>query len=189
MITTDLHDVSHAVLRRAERQGSIRPGEIREELARAGLPAEQWKNVVAQSRSALRSRQGRYYFKASVSPRLQAEQRLQRAIGRAVRQLLRQHKKSHAQTERRNHGRTDFVQPVKVRTEQERELTLLSRDLSPTGIRLIGTQSLLGQRVQVMLPGPKAEGTACFVVRILWTSAVADGLYENGGMFLEMVEN
>ena len=70
-----------------------------------------------------------------------------------------------------------FVQPVTVRTEDGRALTLLSRDLSKTGIRLIGASSLLGRRVEVEVVDSEAGKPARFVVRVLWTCAVGDGLF------------
>src|SRR5262249_29405298 len=136
----------------------------------------------------LRYRQGRYYYKAQVSPRMREEQRHQRVIYHTIHQLLRQYKKNKAQTERRRLGRAEFVQPVKVRIDQERELTVLSRDLSEAGIRLIGTQSLLGQKVEVLINQPDGGEPLCFLTRILWTCAVGDGLFENGGVFLEKIE-
>jgi hypothetical protein len=185
---TDLQAVAHAVVRRAERQGSVVPSEIRAELAQMNIAKGQWKEVVALSRPALRYRQGRYYYKAQISPRMREEQRHQRLIHQTIHQLLRQYKKMIAPTERRRQGRTNFVLPVKVRIDKERELAVLSRDLSEAGIRLIGTQSLLGQKVEVLINQPDGGEPLCFLTRILWTCAVGDGLFENGGVFLERIE-
>ncbi|HLJ96584.1 MAG TPA: PilZ domain-containing protein [Gemmataceae bacterium] len=189
MTMTDLQTVANAVVRRAERQGFVLPSEIRAELAHLSMPQKQWKEVVALSRPVLRFRQGRYYYQAVVSPRMREEKRHQRAIHLTVRQLIREYKKTHALGDRRQQGRADFIQPVKVRIENQRELAVLSRDLSETGIRLIGTQSLLGQKVEVVIPRSNAGEPYCIRTRILWTCSVGDGLYENGGTFLEMVEN
>jgi hypothetical protein len=71
-----------------------------------------------------------------------------------------------------------------VRTEEGKDFTLLSRDLSATGIRLLGTQRLLGHKVQLELPG---DPGCRLLVRILWTCAVGDDLFENGGSFLELL--
>lgn len=120
---------------------------------------------------------------------LRAEERQQRAIQRAARQILRAHKKTRSQTERRQQGRLDFIQPVKVKLENQREMTLLSRDLSVSGIRLIGTVGLLGQKVEVVLQRGADQAPVRFLVRILWTCTIADGLFENGGTFLELVRN
>jgi hypothetical protein len=187
MTMPDLQAVAHAVVRRAERQGFVLPSEIRAELAHLSIPKGQWKDVIALS-PALRYRQGRYYYKPPISPRLREEQRQQRAIHQTVRQLIRQYKKNHALEERRQQGRTAFVQPVKVRLDNQRELAVLSRDLSETGIRMIGTQSLLGQKVEVLIAQPEGGDPCCFLTRILWTCAVGDDLFENGGVFLEILE-
>jgi hypothetical protein len=186
--TTDLQVVAHAVVRRAERQGYVLAREIREELAQMSIPKTHWKEVVALSQPTLRYRQGKYYYKPLISPRVREEQRHQRAVHVATRQLIRRYKKTHAEEERRQHGRMDFVQPVKLRTDHQRELTVLSRDLSESGIRLIGTQSLLGQKIEVLIPRPEGGDPYCFLTRILWTCGVGDGLFENGGIFLELVE-
>src|SRR5262249_31661270 len=160
---------------------------IREELQQTKLPEERWKDVVALSGSLLRYRRGRYYYEARRRSPLQAEESQQRAIHETIRHLIRQYKKTHAQMERRQQGRTDFVQPVTVQTQDQREYQHLSRDLSEAGIRLIGTHSLLGQKVHVQLAGDDGASPTTFVVRILWTCSVGDGLFENGGMFLEML--
>ncbi|HLN29266.1 MAG TPA: PilZ domain-containing protein [Gemmataceae bacterium] len=186
MIMTDLREVADAVVRRAQRKGFILPSEIREELAHTNLPETQLEEVIALSRPSLRFHQGRYYFKTKLSPRVRQEKRQQRAVHQVIRQLVRQYKKKNAQTERRQQGRADFIQPVKVRTEDKREFTLLSRDLSESGIRLIGTRGLLGQKVQVDVPHPDGKEHSSFLVRVIWTCAIGDGLFENGGTFLEM---
>jgi hypothetical protein len=75
---------------------------------------------------------------------------------------------------------------VKVQTEDDREYHVMTRDLSPTGIRLLANRSLLGQKIRVHL-APTNGGRDCtFVVRILWSCTVGDDLYENGGTFLGM---
>ena len=50
-----------------------------------------------------------------------------------------------------------------------------------------GTRGLLGQKVQISIPYPDGKKTSCFLARILWTCSIGDGLFENGGSFLEMV--
>ncbi len=188
MKSADLQEATRVVVRRAQRCGFVLPSEIREEMNRLGIPENRWKEVVGQSGGTLRYRQGRYYYKAAVSASLQAAQRQQRAIERAVRGLIRQHKKMSAKTDRRKHDRLSFVHPVQVRSEDGRTRTLLSRDLSANGIRLIGCGSLLGQRVYVLIPHPAPDRPLCLLVRILWTCAVGDGLFENGGTFLELLD-
>src|SRR5437660_3747384 len=123
MLTDDLQQVANAVVRRAQRQGSVRPSDIRSELARTNFPQDQWERVLALSGSLLRYRRGRYYYEARKTSPLEAEEKQQKIIHQTVKQLIRQYKKSHAQMERRRQGRTDYVQPVKVRTEDDREIT------------------------------------------------------------------
>ena len=77
---------------------------------------------------------------------------------------------------------------MRVRIDREREITVLSRDLSEAGIRLIGTQSFLGQKVEVLISQPDGGEPLCFLTRILWTCTVGDGLFENGGVFLEKLD-
>jgi hypothetical protein len=100
----------------------------------------------------------------------------------AVRVLSEQHQ-APPPVERRQQERIDFIHPVKVITEDNREMTLLSCDLSATGIRLVGTRRLLGQKVRVVIPTP--AGTFDSPVRILWTCPVGDELVENGGCFCQ----
>lgn len=125
--------------------------------------------------------------RALTNPRVQAE-RQRRVVNTAVKELIRQFKQSHASEERRRQGRVDFLQTIKVKMENDRELTVLSRDISVDGIRLVGTSSLLGQKIQVFIPRPDQQEPLTLKVRILWTCAVGDGLFENGGSFLEIVE-
>jgi hypothetical protein len=125
--------------------------------------------------------------RAQINPRLQAE-RQKRAVNGAVKELIRQYKQSNASEERRRQGRFEFLQTVKVRLENDRELSVLSRDLSADGIRLVGTTSLLGQKIQVIIPRAGQPEPLVLKVRILWTCAVGDGLFENGGSFLELVD-
>jgi hypothetical protein len=189
MNPNELQGVAHTVVRRAQRQGYVIPKDVRAELAHAGLPDTHWKDVLALARESLHYRQGRYYYLEPVSARLQQEQSQQQMVAAAVRQVMRHHQAASAAKERREHDRIDYIQPVKVVTDDGRQLNLLSRDLSTTGIRLIAARSLLGQKVRVFLPnGGGKPGGLGFVVRVLWTCAVGDDLFENGGTFLEMAE-
>jgi hypothetical protein len=185
MLSTELQPIVDNVLRRAQRQGFVLSREIREEMAQAGLPEDQWKVVVALARPALGLRQGKYYYIPALSARIRHEQRQQTNILRAIRKLSRHHREATSQMERREQGRLDFIQPVTVRTEDNRELRLLSRDLSASGIRLIGTRGFLGQKLHVTIPDSGGE-PICFLVRILWTCEVGDNLFENGGRFLTL---
>jgi hypothetical protein len=183
MSADSLQGVAERVVRRAQRQGFVLPREVREELSQAGADDGLWKDVVALARPALHFRQGRYYYASPVSERVRQEQAQQADVQRAVRSIVRAHRAAErARVERRNQDRIDFIQSVKVRTEDGRELTLLSRDLSPTGIRLIGTTRLLGQKVRVQLLS--SAGLWEVLVRVLWTCVVGDDLFENGGTFV-----
>jgi hypothetical protein len=185
LLADQLQQVANSIVRRAQRQGYVVPRDIREELGQVGLPEARWKEVVNLARESLNCRQGRYYHLTSFSPRLQQEQQQQQQIQRAIRRLIRHYKASSANHERRQQDRIDFIQPVKVEAEDGREFTLLSRDLSTTGIRLIGTRRLLGQKVRIQLP---LEDTSCsLLVRILWTCAVGDDMFENGGTFVAVL--
>jgi hypothetical protein len=188
MSESSLATVADAVLRRAQRQGYVVPSEIRAELHSAGLGDALWKDVVAHLKNDLHYRQGRYHHVAAVSPRLHHEQEQQRVIAKAIKALIKEHKDSAKQRERRGPSRVDFIQPVRIRLENGTEHTLLSRDLSPAGIRLIGTQQLLGHKIHVTLT-PKDCSPLELAVRILWTCAVGDDLFENGGNFLEMLRD
>jgi hypothetical protein len=119
---------------------------------------------------------------------MQKEQAQQQAIQKVIRKLIKDHRRSVEKKERREQARIDFVQPVKVRTEDGKEHALLSRDLSPTGVRLLGTAGFLGQRVQLEIPDSEGKPLCRLLVRILWTCAVGDGLFENGGNFLELLD-
>ncbi len=186
MIASSAQEIADQVTRRAQRQGFILPREIREEVSQAGLDEERWKDVLKLARPSLRYHRGRYYYQAPVSDRVRQEQSQQRDIHRAVRQLIKQYRMNSNKVERREQDRVDFVQTIKVRTEDDRQFTLLSRDLSPTGIRLISTRRFLGQKLLVQIPGGNPAEPWTFLVRVLWTCAVGDDLYENGGTFLEV---
>ena len=189
MAATTLQQVADAVVRRAQRQGFVVPREIRGELKQAGLDDEQWKDVVGLARKHLNCRQGRYYHIQALSPRMQEEQEHQRLIQQAIRRLIRRHEAASKPKERRLEDRTDYIQPVTVQLDDGRQFTLLSRDLSLAGIRLVGTRRLLGQRVKVTLPQENGDQPFTFLVRILWTCAIGDDLFENGGTFLEILSN
>lgn len=186
MISTNLQGVAELVVRQAQRQGYIVPRQVRTVLTEAGVSATLWKDVLAVARPSLAFRKGRYYYSSPVSDRVRQEQAQQNTIQEAVRSIIRHHR-SAARVERREEDRLDFVQPVKVTTEDGREFTLISRDLSATGIRLIGTRRFLGQKVRVTLTAADGAASWDFIVRILWTCAVGEDLVENGGAFVERV--
>ena len=188
MAEATLQSIADAVMRKAQRQGHVTPRDVRAELKLAGIAETRWKDVLALAGTQLNYRQGRYYHTRTVSARLFQEQTQQRAIEKAVRKVIREHRAAVKQRERRGQTRCDFIQPVKVSTDDGNVWQLVSRDLSTTGIRLLGIKQLLGHKVQVELP----QGTdppLRLTVRILWTCAVGDGLFENGGSFLALVES
>jgi hypothetical protein len=186
MMTIDLHSIADNVVRRAQRQGFVVPREVREEIAQAGLPDEQWKDVLSLARPSLSLRRGRYYYVTSGTLRQQYEERQRRNLHLTIKKLMRRFRAAAERVERRVQDRFDFMQPITVVTEDGREHHLLSRDLSPTGIRLIGTRRLLGQKVHVLIPDAEGGSPTSFATRILWTCAVGDDLFENGGRFLEV---
>lgn len=186
--STTLQDVAASVVRRAQQQGYIVPREIRDELTNAGMPASHWKEVIALAQPALTLRRGRYYFVPAISLRMQQEQKQQQDIHQSVRRIIRHYKKAAKLVERREQDRLDFIQPVKIHTEEGQELNLLSRDLSSTGIRIVGTHRLLGQKVVITVPDVDGSEPARFVARILWTCSAGDDLFENGGRFLEIAK-
>lgn len=187
MISMNLQGVAELVIRQAQRQGYILPRQVRTVLNEAGINESLWKDVLAVARPSLTYRKGRYYYTAPVSDRVRREQAQQREIQKTIREIIRRYRGA-APIERREEDRIDFVQPVKVRTENGREFTLISRDLSAAGIRLIGTHRLLGQKIRVRIPAAAGATSWDFMVRILWTCAVGEDLVENGGAFLERAE-
>lgn len=181
-----LKDVADAVIRRAQRLGSVTPRDLRGELKLAGMPETDWKEVVQLAQSSLHYRQGRYYPVSAKRLHLEKEQEQRRAIEKVIRKLIRMHKVAAKNQERRGQTRVDFIQPVQVITEDGKTHGLLSRDLSTSGIRILGTKRLLGQKVYVLMPQGQDQPPCRLLVRVLWTCAVGDELYENGGMFLEI---
>lgn len=175
-----------AVLRRAERQGSISSRQVREELAHLGRNQDLWKEVVRAAGDRLAYRQGRYHYVPPFSPIRQQQECRDQDIHLAVHYLVEQYRKELGRQERREADRFSFIQTVAIRDEDGRESQVLTRDISASGIRLIGTEDLLGRKLQVTIPTVDG-GSRSFVIRILWTCRVADGLYENGGRFLEVV--
>jgi hypothetical protein len=185
MTANNLQGVADQVVRRAQKQGYVVPREVREELAHASIAESLWKDVLALARASLSYRQGRYYYSAPVSERVHALQSQQLTVQAAVTDLIQQHQANRRRVERREQGRVDFIQPVKVIAEDGREFTLLSRDLSATGIRLLGTRRLLGQKVHVII-STGASAALDFLVHILWTCPVGDDLVENGGTIVSV---
>src|SRR5438270_2376663 len=150
MLKTDMQRIVAIVCRRARRQGCVSPQEVRDALARAGLPEAQWLDVVSLAGDMLSNHDGCLYY-SGPPVEVCREQRRQVRLGCAIRRLIRGYK-SAVQDERRRQGRFDFVHPVQVQTEDGRTFTLLSCDLSTSGIRLVAPFSLLGKKIRVTLP-------------------------------------
>jgi hypothetical protein len=192
--SASLVDVLEAVRRRAQSQGFVLSREIRDELAGAGLDQMLWKDVVTRIGAALDCRRGRYYYvppgPSRMRVRVRRDYRQQRRLAAAVRFLIRQKRALDAvHVERRLQPRVDFVCPVQLQTEERRVCNLLSRDISVSGIRLIGTRGFQGQKVHVWIPRPgNSAERCCFLVHMLWSATVADGMVESGGIFLDLVE-
>jgi hypothetical protein len=186
MISVNLQNIAELVLRQAQRQGYILPRQVRSVLTEAGVCESLWKDVIAVARPALTYRKGRYYYTVPVSERVRQEQSQQLNIRNTVNEIIDEYRHAASRVERRDEERIEFVQPVKVRTEDDREYTLITRDLSATGIRLIGTRRFLGQKVCVSIPSADGSTWREFVVRILWTCALGEDLVENGGTFVDL---
>jgi hypothetical protein len=183
-----LQGIADQVIQRARDLGFVVGRDIREALAQAGLAESHWKDVLALAQSSLHHRQGRYYY-VSVPHSRNRNHHQNREVNQAVRRIIRDYRVGTTDVERRQHGRVPFVQPTRILLPDHREIQLLSRDISPTGIRLIGTRSLQGQKVRVLLPrSENGQGNWCFLVQILWSSQIGDNLVEHGGVFLELLD-
>lgn len=185
MITTSLEHVAEQVVRRAKRQGHVIPRDVREELKLAGAPTRLWRDVLALARPSLTFHKGRYWYSDPISEPLRLEQARQHEVEKVVRELVRLQQQSR-KADRRAEGRADFIQPVLVVEENGESFTVLTRDLSPRGIRLLSSRQLVGRKLRVHINPPDEEGAWIFEVRILWTSQVADGLFDNGGALLNV---
>jgi hypothetical protein len=187
MDSSSLDSVTERVRQQARRRGYILARDIRYELRQCGLAETLWEKVVGRLGPSLRLSRGRYHYVAAIGERDRQEQQKE-AIEQAVRGLIERQQAANDQVERREQDRIDFIQPINIRLESGREYTVLTRNLSGSGIRLIGTRDLLGQKIEVDLPRPEGGEPWRFFVRILWTFVLGDDLFENGGMFLELIE-
>jgi hypothetical protein len=185
-----LEAVAQTVIQRAERQGSILRREICEELARASLAESDWKNVLNLARPSLRFQKGRYHY---VSPavghlrtRVREKQQQQRKVQRAVGRFIRSYREDAEWGDRREHSRIPLVLPVKIFTQDSRELNFLSQDISLSGIRLLGNCSLLRQKVTLQIPLEERGAFLRLELCILWACQVGDGLIQQGGAFLDV---
>ena len=179
-----LRVVTETVLAQARTKGYTLPAEVRQELARAGLDEGLWKDVLALARSSLRFDGDRYWYHAPLSERAAREKGRLDAVSQAVRAILERQRER--LDERRGQDRMEFIHPVVLLLDDETEHRVLTRDLSISGVRLIGSRRLLGQKVRLSLPVPGEVAPLAIRLRILWTAQVGDDLFENGGSFVEM---
>lgn len=186
MLKTGIQRIVDVVCRRARERGFVRPEDVRAVLVSAGMSENQWSEVVSLAGDMLSNKDGCFYYSPVAAANRRAQRR-RRRLSRALRQLIRSYRSS-VQHERRRQGRFDFVHPVQVDTEDGRTFTLISCNLSPSGIRLIGPNSLLGRKVCVTFPSTGGAMHRRFQVQIVWSSIVGEGLYENGGAFVDLVD-
>ena len=107
-------------------------------------------------------------------------------LQQAVHELVIEYRQAAELQERREVDRISFIQPVTVETSEGETCRVLTKDISASGIRLLGSRGFLGQKLRVTVPSVEGPNRT-FVVRILWTCMVGDDLYENGGSFVELV--
>jgi hypothetical protein len=189
IMSSDLRTVTQMVLNRAKAQGYVVAREIREELEHAGQPATRWKDVVREAGESLSLSHGRYHYVSRIRVRMREDHRQLKRVKGAARDLIRKYKRGSAERERRSFRRIHFIIPVKAQLPNGKEITLVSQDISLTGVRLLGTADLLGQKIRLFMPSiDHGGGQWCFLVHVLWSSQVADGMIENGGIFLEVQE-
>jgi len=182
----DLQRVADAVTRRAAEQGYLLPRQVREEVASAGADPGLWKDVLKLASPHLVQRKGRYYYVSPASPQRESAERRTQAIQQAVHELVVEYRQAAELQERREVDRISFIQPVTVETSDGETWRVLTKDISASGIRLLGCRGFLGQKLRVTVPSVEGPHRT-FVVRILWTCMVGDDLYENGGSFVELV--
>jgi hypothetical protein len=183
----ELTPIVEAVTRRAEEQGYILARQVREELEKADADPRLWKQILREAGPVLERRRGHYSFVPAASPQRLRQVEAHERIRKAVYQVVGEYRKTAGQKERREDDRIAYFQPVKIELPDGRSHEVLTRDISSSGMRLLGSRDLLGQKVRVLIP--RLEGPPfVFVTRIVWTCRVGDDLYENGGMFLELAD-
>lgn len=189
MRDSDLQEAATIVLRRAEKQGHVVQQEIREALVQAGQPESRWRELVNLVRDSLQLRQGRYYFVSAAGPKLQHEHQQLEEVHQVLRSFVDRRSQG-TDPDRRKEERVPFGQSVPMRTENGEESTVLCQDVSLSGIRFVTNRGLIGQKVFVDLP-PNGDDSkpVRFAVRVLWTVSVGEGLFENGGNFLEVIKD
>jgi hypothetical protein len=123
-------------------------------------------------------------LKLAVSPRHQAAQDPERILPMAVHQATGQYERAPVQSGSWGQNSAELFQSVVIQTEDGRKFTFILRNLCRFGLHLLGTRSLLGQKVSIQVPNLEKEASSCFLVRIVWVRRVAEGVVECGGMFL-----
>jgi hypothetical protein len=113
--------------------------------------------------------------KPTANPPSEEEQRGQPVLGTAVQLAMGLGQKS-----------GELFQLVGVKTEDGRKFPFFLQNLFTSGLRLLGTRSLIGQKVYVQVPYLEKKKSWCFPVRIVWSYRIVEGLVENGGIFLDM---
>ena len=185
-----LQTVAEQVLSRAQEQGFVVPRDIRADLSQAGLADTRWKEVLALVQPRLRFRHGRYYYVTTIAAHMRTragyEHRHQLAVQHAVRQMIHRHRPEPVSPNRRRYRRIPLGCSVLALAEDRRELRLLCSDISLGGIRLVSPASLQDQTLCIRFPGHDSLPGEAFRVRILWSTAAGDGLFQNGGVFLEL---
>ncbi len=91
--------------------------------------------------------------------------------------------------ERRQQVRMPFLHPILIIKADGTTRRWLSRDLSLDGLRLLGTEQLVGQTVRVViLPTTPDTPPWSFTLQVLWSAVVGDGLVDSGGRLLSVAE-
>jgi hypothetical protein len=185
-----LETLTEAILRRAEEKGSLAAREIRQELVRVGAKEDQFKEVIDKAGERLELRQGRYYYLPMTSPRRKEQELQQQEVLSAIQNLVLQYRRKAGALplDRRESGRVELFQPISLLINSKETHRVLIRDISVTGVRLLGCWDLLGQKVQFSLAHPDGSRVE-FVVRIVWTCQVGDNLFENGGTFVQVLHD
>jgi len=188
-----LREAARTLVERARREGALLPEEVTAELHRAGLAADLCRDVIRAAGGSLVLRSGRYHYvpagRNRLRLRLRHDQREQQAVQRVVRRLIRHFQREEkVRQERRACQRVSFSQAVTVVTQDQQVLHLVTREISLSGVRLLSTSNLQGQQLRLWLPAAGSPAR-CFRVCMLWSAIVGDDLYENGGLFLEMLDD
>jgi len=179
MNPAEVHWVSEAVLRRAQRQGSVMEGEIREEIAKAGLPQADWHAVLSLLGPALVPEQGWYRY---APPAVEATRH---DLALAHCELLAKYAWAVGPQGIPKPASRLGPYPVRVRTTVGRELpVLLLLDPSLSWVRLVVARTLVGSKVRILVPRPGSGAVMAWDVRVLWAMRLADDLFENGAAFL-----